>query len=138
MTPAWIFPAYPLLLVGPFAAKLTVTERGATGHHALQIIIGGLMVQGMGFMITLMIYSAYLYRLMTHRLPQESTRPAMFISVGPTGFTISALIHMGHNIPSHVPADFMGNGQLAGQVAKLMAFWTGLWLYGYMLPVLSH
>ncbi|KAI9716081.1 MAG: hypothetical protein M1828_000492 [Chrysothrix sp. TS-e1954] len=133
MTPAWIFPAYPLLLVGPFASKLTVATRGATGDHALQIIIGGLMVQGLGFMVTMMIYSAYIYRLMTHALPQEATRPAMFISVGPTGFTISALINLGKNFPSHVTPHFMGNGELAGQVAKLLANWTGLWLYGLML-----
>ena len=99
-------------------------------NDAVQIIVGGVVIQGIGFMVSLMIYSAYLYRLMTQKLPAESTRPGMFISVGPSGFTVSGLINMGTNIPKAVPADFMGNGELSGQVAKILAYWSGFWLWG--------
>ena len=69
---------------------------------------------------------------MTQKLPQESLRPGMFISVGPSGFTISGVIGMGQSLPRVVPPDFMGpgNGPLAGQVSLIMANWLGLWLWG--------
>lgn len=54
----------------------------------------------------------------------------MFISVGPTGFTITAIINMGQYLPQVVSADFMGNGELAGQVTRILANWAGIWLYG--------
>ncbi|KAF2718140.1 hypothetical protein K431DRAFT_275313 [Polychaeton citri CBS 116435] len=127
MTPVWIFPAYPLLVIGPHAGVLAGQTQGNT---ALDIIVGGFVFQGIGFMVSLMIYASFLYRLMTQKLPQETSRPGMFISVGPSGFTISGLINMGKDLPRVVPKDFMGNGELAGQVSKIAANWAGLWLWG--------
>jgi len=57
MTPLWIFPAYPLLLVGPFAAVLTTAPAGADGTRGLQIIVGGVVVQGMGFLLSLTMHA---------------------------------------------------------------------------------
>src|SRR5581483_3823241 len=84
---------------------------------------------------SLMIYSAFLYRLMTQKLPKENLRPGMFISVGPSGFTISGLILMGQQLPKTVPKDFMGlgMGELAGNVSMIMANWVGIWLWGLAL-----
>ncbi|KAL9051925.1 MAG: hypothetical protein Q9162_005709 [Coniocarpon cinnabarinum] len=143
MTPIWIFPAYPLLLVGPFAGALSqalVTDTYSPGpstaksypspNSRLHVLVGGVICQGLGFLLSMQIYAAFLYRLMTHKLPTESTRPGMFVSVGPSGFTVSALIQMGAHFPTVVPAEFMGNGELAGQVTKIIAYWAGLWLYG--------
>ncbi|KAL2354253.1 voltage-dependent anion channel [Cryomyces antarcticus] len=130
MTPVWIFPAYPLLIVGPHAGQMSSK---ISRTRALDVIIGGVMIQGIGFMVSLMIYSAFLYRLMTQKLPKESIRPGMFISVGPTGFTISGMIDMGRNLPRVIPDNFMGNGQLAGQVSMILANWIGIWLWGLAL-----
>lgn len=58
---------------------------------------------------------------MTQKLPRESLRPGVFISVGPSGFTISGLISMGRYLPEAIPSGFMGNGQFAGQVGMIMA-----------------
>ncbi|KAK5135248.1 hypothetical protein LTR08_005498 [Meristemomyces frigidus] len=129
MTPVWIFPAYPLLFVGPYAGVLSVRTDGIM---ALQIIIGGFVFQGIGFMVSLMIYAAFIYRLMTQKLPQESLRPGMFISVGPSGFTIAGVVSMGQQLPRVVPSDFMGKGmgELAGKVSMIAANWLGLWLWG--------
>lgn len=103
------------------------------------------MLQGIGFMVSLMVYSAFLYRLMTQKLPKESLRPAMFISVGPSGFTITALIQMGQQMPRVVDKDFMGlgQGQFAGQVTMIMANWAGMWLWGlaiwlFLISVGAH
>ncbi|KAH9826829.1 Voltage-dependent anion channel, partial [Teratosphaeria destructans] len=92
MTPVWIFPAYPLLVVGPHASVLAAKLHGA---RSLDIIVGGFVFQGIGFLVSLLIYAAFIYRLMTQKLPQESLRPGMFISVGPSGFTIAAVMGMG-------------------------------------------
>jgi tellurite resistance protein TehA-like permease len=129
MTPIWIFPAYPLLIVGPHAGQLA---KKVSPEDALQIIIGGFVIQGIGFMVSLMIYSAFLYRLMTHKLPKENVRPGMFVSVGPSGFTISGVIMMGQALPRVVGEDFMGAGlgKLVGQVGMISANFFGLWLWG--------
>ncbi|KAF2200927.1 hypothetical protein GQ43DRAFT_54313 [Delitschia confertaspora ATCC 74209] len=132
MTPVWIFPAYPLLIVGPHAGNLAAK---LAPERAIDVIISGYIIQGIGFLVSLMIYSAYIYRLMTHKLPNESLRPGMFISVGPSGFTIAGIITMGSNLPKVVPRDFMGegNGEFAARVSQVMANWMGLWLWGLAL-----
>jgi len=82
-----------------------------------------------------MIYSAFIYRLMTQKLPKESLRPGMFISVGPSGFTIAGIVTMGQQLPQIVDKDFMGEGmgELAGNVGKICANFVGLWLWGLAL-----
>lgn len=127
MTPVWIFPAYPLLVIGPHAAILS--ER-VGNNTALNIIVGGFILQGIGFMVSLMVYSAFLYRLMTQKLPKESLRPGMFISVGPSGFTIAGVINMAANLPKVIPSDFMGVGEIAGTISIVVANWMGIWLWG--------
>lgn len=127
MTPIWIFPAYPLLIIGPHAGVLSAHIRTT---RALEIIVAGWVFQGIGFLVSLMIYASFIYRLMTQKLPRESLRPGMFISVGPSGFTIAGVVNMGQVLPSVVPVDFMDNGYLAGQIGKIGATWMGLWLWG--------
>ncbi|KAK5251020.1 hypothetical protein LTR16_005824, partial [Cryomyces antarcticus] len=62
-------------------------------------------------------------------LPKKSIRPGMFISVGPSGSTVSGIITMGRNLPRVIADDFTGNGQLADQVSN----WIGIWLWGLAL-----
>ncbi|ORY17762.1 voltage-dependent anion channel-domain-containing protein [Clohesyomyces aquaticus] len=130
MTPVWIFPAYPLLIIGPHAGNLA--PKVSDPILALNIVISGYVIQGIGFLVSLMIYSAFLYRLMTQKLPKESLRPGMFISVGPSGFTVAGVISMGQILPKIVPPDFMGPGmgEFAGKVSMICANWMGLWLWG--------
>jgi len=128
MTPVWIFPAYPLLIIGPHAGIISAK---APMGRALGIIVGGFTLQGIGFMISTMIYAAFLYRLMTQKLPKESVRPGMFISVGPSGFTISGLISMGQALPNVVSGTFMhDDAYFVARVSRIMANWAGLWLWG--------
>ena len=80
MTPIWIFPAYPLLLMGPIAANLidALPDSAAAARiNSLAIALGAICIQGTGFLVSLMIYSAFIYRLMTQKLPRETTRPGM-------------------------------------------------------------
>jgi hypothetical protein len=63
---------------------------------------------------------------MTQKLPGVASRPGMFISVGPSGFTVTALIGLAGNIERVVTFDFMGNGMMAGFVARIMGYWAGM------------
>lgn len=127
MTPIWIFPAYPLLIIGPHAGALA---SHMDSRRAIDVIIGGWVFQGIGFLVSLMIYASYIYRLMTQKLPRESLRPGMFISVGPSGFTIAGVVTMGSVLPSVVPDDYMGDGHFFAEVSRICAIWMGLWLWG--------
>lgn len=99
---------------------------------ALTVIVGGFVFQGIGFLLSLMIYAAFIYRLMTQKLPTENLRPGMFVSVGPSGFTISGIVSLGNILPDVVDENFLlqGNGKLAGQVSQIASVWFGLWLWG--------
>lgn len=131
MTPIWIFPAYPMLIIGPHAGILSAKLDPA---ESLPVIIGGTTIQGVGFLVSLMVYSAFIYRLMTQKLPRENIRPGMFVSVGPSGFTVAGLVNMAAEAKRSFPADFMGNGPLAADVLKIVADFSCLWLWGYVDP----
>ncbi|CAG7958800.1 unnamed protein product [Penicillium olsonii] len=127
MTPIWIFPAYPMLIIGPHAGVLSGKLEPA---DSLPVIIGGTTIQGVGFLVSLMVYSAFIYRLMTQKLPRENIRPGMFVSVGPSGFTVAGMVNMAAEAKRSFPADFMGNGALAGDVVKIVSDFSCLWLWG--------
>ncbi|KAL8825288.1 MAG: hypothetical protein Q9170_007854, partial [Blastenia crenularia] len=127
MTPIWIFPAYPLLVIGPHAAILC---KNLKPHQALDIIIGGFTIQGIGFLVAFMIYASFIYRLMTQKLPQAGSRPGMFVSVGPSGFTVAGVLGMADSLSRNVDKDFMGDGPMAAMIVKVMASWICLWIWG--------
>ncbi|KAJ5225170.1 hypothetical protein N7468_006395 [Penicillium chermesinum] len=119
MTPIWIFPAYPMLIIGPHAGILVAKLEPS---RSLRILVGGTTIQGVGFLVSLMVYSAFIYRLMTQKLPKENMRPGMFVSVGPSGFTVAGLVNMAAQAHRCFPADFMGNGPLAAEVLKVTQY----------------
>jgi hypothetical protein len=149
MTPIWIFPAYPLLVVAPFAANLvnSLPAAGAADHiNPAAIAFAAIMLQGTGFLVSLNIYGAFIYRLMTQKLPRDTLKPGMvslqqewysymtnalkFVSVGPSGFTAAGLILMGNALTTKVfPNGYMDipNGAV---FLKLVLDLVGLWLWG--------
>jgi tellurite resistance protein TehA-like permease len=80
-----------------------------------------------------MVYSAFIYRLMTQKLPKENLRPGMFVSVGPSGFTVAGIVNMASAAKGAFPSDFMGNGALAADVMKVVVNFSSLWLWGYVI-----
>ncbi|KAL9025454.1 MAG: hypothetical protein Q9196_005726 [Gyalolechia fulgens] len=64
------------------------------------------------------------------KLPQESSRPGMFVSVGPSGFTVTGVIGMAESLSRNVDKDFMGDGQMASMILRVMANWMCLWIWG--------
>jgi len=136
MTPIWIFPAYPLLIIGPFAANLIdalPNAAAAARINSTTIALGAICIQGTGFCVSLMIYSAFIYRLMTQKLPREMTRPGMFVSVGPSGFTVAGLVHLGNVVEPKIMPDGIGGHPEAAFYVKLASNLLGLWLWGLCL-----
>ncbi|KAK5070274.1 hypothetical protein LTS08_007949 [Lithohypha guttulata] len=135
MTPIWIFPAYPLLIIGPHAANLATKLQSPS--RTLEVIVGGFTVQGIGFLVSLTIYAAFVYRLMTQKLPADPSRPGMFVSVGPAAFTCSGTIGMAANLAKAIATNqdvFMEMPAiLAAQVLRLVGNWMCLWLWGLAL-----
>jgi tellurite resistance protein TehA-like permease len=127
MTPIWIFPAYPMLIIGPHAGILSSKLEPS---RTLPIIVGGTTIQGVGFLVSLMVYSAFIYRLMSQKLPRENIRPGMFVSVGPSAFTVTGIVTMAAQTNRCFPDDFMGDGTLAANVLKIVVNFASLWLWG--------
>ncbi|KAF1996481.1 hypothetical protein P154DRAFT_525599 [Amniculicola lignicola CBS 123094] len=129
--PAWIFPIYPVLVVGPLAGILIQSQPTEAGWR---MWIGAVALQGMGWAVAFIMYCMYMQRLMGAALPSPSTRPGMFVSVGPAGYTATALFSLGMAAPNVVPADqftdsvpdgnFIKNlGVMAGFFLILFSFW---------------
>ncbi|KAL1837650.1 hypothetical protein VTJ49DRAFT_3549 [Mycothermus thermophilus] len=167
MTPVWVFPAYPLLLSAPLGSNIlkaatAATESGlAAPVHTVRIALTAITVQGTGYLISFMICAAFLYRLMTQKLPRDHQRPGVFISIGPSGFTCAGLVQLGLLAPSIFPTDYpfvtnpttssttpatttalassptsniapLPPGQ-AATILRLLAYMAGLWLWGLSL-----
>lgn len=82
--PAWILPMYPFLVLGPLAATLAPSQSLTS---ARQMVLAGITFQGLGWTVSVFMYTIYILRLMSSKVPAPSTRPGMFISVGPAGYT---------------------------------------------------
>ncbi|KAL2019111.1 hypothetical protein VTK56DRAFT_10062 [Thermocarpiscus australiensis] len=132
MTPIWVFPAYPLLLTAPFGGNL-VSAANSTGRldaiNTVAVAMAAVTVQGTGYLISFMISAAFLYRLMTQKLPRDDRRPGVFISIGPGGFTAAGIVQLGSQAADIFPADFMGTAH-AVPILRVLAYMTGLWLWG--------
>jgi tellurite resistance protein TehA-like permease len=82
--PAWIFPIYPLLVVGTLAGTILP---GQPETPSWKIFVGGVLFQGLAWAVSFLMYGLYMQRLMTSSLPSPTTRPGMYVSVGPAGKT---------------------------------------------------
>ena len=123
-------PSLPSTNRGPICRESGIKDEHPS--RKLTIILAGFTVQGVGFLFAFSIYAAFIYRLMTQKLPRESLRPGMFVSVGPSGFTIAGTIAMAAQLPSALPENFMdaGDSRLTAQILQVMAYWMSLWIWG--------
>ncbi|KAK3901130.1 voltage-dependent anion channel [Staphylotrichum tortipilum] len=142
MTPVWVFPAYPLLLAAPLGSNLIGAALRAgrlSDISAIPVALASVTVQGTGFLISFMICAAFLYRLMTQKLPRDHQRPGVFISIGPSGFTCAGIVQLGSQAPAIFPADFLAASgtptatavmATAAHTLRLLSYMAGLWLWG--------
>ncbi|KAI1426321.1 voltage-dependent anion channel-domain-containing protein [Xylaria sp. FL1777] len=132
MTPVWVFPAYPLLLNASFATNLISTDRVGPGDpmiNRVAIAATAVTAQGTGFLISFMICAAFIYRLMTQKLPRDMQRPGVFISIGPPAFTVAGLVLLGQQVNDILPPDFAGRPH-AILILEILSILLGLWLWG--------
>ena len=61
MTPGWLLPVFPHMLCGVVAGFIAT---GQPMHHRLPICVGGLLAQGFGFLLGVIIYSPWIQRMM--------------------------------------------------------------------------
>lgn len=94
MTPTWVFPAYPMLLNGTLAACLlggAVATNQELLIDPLAVALGGFTTQGTGCLIAFMISAAFIYRLMTQKLPRDFQRPGV-VRAAAVAFSLGGLI----------------------------------------------
>ncbi|KAH9893110.1 voltage-dependent anion channel [Xylariomycetidae sp. FL2044] len=103
--PAWVLPAYPFLVIGPLASQIAKTQ---PDYSAVQIIIGGIAGQGLGWILALLIYNVYFTRLIKSDIPDPSERPGMYVSVGPAAYTCAGLIALGMQGRKQLPEGYLG------------------------------
>ncbi|KAJ2903411.1 hypothetical protein MKZ38_009988 [Zalerion maritima] len=135
--PAWILPAYPFLVTGVLAAAIAKTQ---PEQSAKQMIVAGIAGQGLGWMLALFIYMVFLTRLINSNMPPASTRPGMYVSVGPAAYTCAGLISLGKRGKSVLPDNFLGEmaipiGDLWYGMAVAAAIF--LWLLAAWFSMLS-
>ncbi|UKZ54773.1 hypothetical protein TrVGV298_008586 [Trichoderma virens] len=132
MTPTWVFPAYPLMLTAPFACNL-ISAASATGRldvlYSPAIALSAVATQGTGCLISLMISAAFIYRLMTQKLPRDFQRPGVFISIGPYAFTAGSIAQLGSEAREILPPDFLGTENSA-DIIKIISILVALWFWG--------
>ncbi|EMC93509.1 hypothetical protein BAUCODRAFT_37195 [Baudoinia panamericana UAMH 10762] len=124
--PAWIFPVYPLLVVGPMAGTLIPSQPQSSAYP---MWVGAVMLQGLAWTVALVMYTIYTQRLMTCKLPAPPTRPGMYVSVGPAGYTAAGLISLGQRAPSVLPNNvFNTSGYPDGNIVKVLGICAGLFI----------
>ncbi|KAH7356679.1 voltage-dependent anion channel-domain-containing protein [Rhexocercosporidium sp. MPI-PUGE-AT-0058] len=136
MTPIWVFPVYPLLIVAPLAASLinsVPTQTDTLRISSKTIIVGAITLQGTGFLVSALIYSAYLYRLMTNGLPSSRQLPSMFVSVGPAGFTATGVIQLGTLASKAIPVTKVGSAETVSVIVRVLAYAVGLVIWGFAI-----
>ncbi|KAH9223560.1 voltage-dependent anion channel-domain-containing protein [Leptodontidium sp. 2 PMI_412] len=136
MTPIWVFPVYPLLIVAPLAASLinsVPTPTDTLRISSKTIIVGAITLQGTGFLVSALIYSAYLYRLMTNGLPSPRQLPSMFVSVGPAGFTATGVIQLGTLASKAIPVTKVGSAETVSVIVRVLAYAVGLVIWGFAI-----
>ncbi len=141
MTPSWILPIFPAMLVGTIASVISSSQ---PPNQALPIIICGLTFQGLGFMVSVFIYAVYINRLMKSGLPIPAMRPGMFIALGPPAFTALAILRMSdssYNIfPSYTTISGVDDPSRISDVLRIIALvfavfiWTvAFWFFSISL-----
>ncbi|KAM0715739.1 hypothetical protein Q7P37_008253 [Cladosporium fusiforme] len=113
MTPAWLLPIFPAMLTGTFASQIVKTQ---PPQHQATIIVAGITMQGLGWMVSFLMYAVYITRLMQHGLPEPKLRPGMFIAT---------------SVPSNygVFAANPGMAEMMKQLALLSAIF--IWVLGF-------
>lgn len=98
MTPALVLAVFPPMLSGTLASLIAADQ---PPHHRIPIIVAGVTLQGLGFLVSLLVNATYVVRMLDAGFPPVALRPSMFIAVGPPAFTTLALIGIADTLPAN-------------------------------------
>jgi tellurite resistance protein TehA-like permease len=150
--PAWIFPIYPLLVVGTLAGTILP---GQPEEPSWKIFVGGVLFQGLAWAVSFLMYGLYMQRLMTSSLPSPTTRPGMYVSVGPagessiedfqamltsTGYTAAGLISLANQAPSLIADNYWTDIAVPdGEIVRIFGIMSGLFiiLFAYWFFIIT-
>ncbi|KAI9731823.1 MAG: hypothetical protein M1818_007688 [Claussenomyces sp. TS43310] len=124
MTPSWILPVFPVMLAGTIGGMIAGSQ---PAEKAMPIIVAGVTFQGLGMMVSSLMYSLYLGRLMSDGLPEPDLRPGMFIAVGPPAFTGLALIGLSKAVPANY--SYFETFPAARETVQTIATFTAVFLW---------
>lgn len=124
--PAWIFPIYPLLVVGTLAGTILP---GQAEDASWKIFVGGILFQGLAWVVSFLMYGIYMQRLMSSSLPSPTVRPGMFVSVGPAGYTAAGLISLAQQAPTLIPENYWTDIVVPdGEIVRILGIVSGLFI----------
>lgn len=132
MSPAWVLPIFPLMLCGSVSAAILPTQSAV---HAIPIAVCGLACQGLGLMLSCMMYAVLLLRLMTVGFPPPKGRMGLLMCCGPPAFTILCLLGLSTSL-----RPFLEDSLYGPLYAFALASSIGLWLicgWFYLITVAS-
>ena len=125
MTPAWDLPIFPVMLTGTVASAAAPFQ---PAYQAVPMIVAGTLAQGLGFLVSILMYASYLRRMIQYGFPSPGSRPAMFIAVGPPSFTGLALIGMANAWPAD-HYDFFGDAEMTRVALRIISFVTAVFIW---------
>ena len=125
MTPAWLLPILPVILVGVMAGSLADKVNASSAYA---VVIAGLLCSSAGFLLSISINALYLHRLFIVGLPVPDIRPAMMIAVGPPTYAPLAFLKMAATLPAHY--GFVAQDPVRYEMVQAMAFVLGLAIWG--------
>lgn len=127
MTPAWDLPIFPFMLSGTIATIGAGSSGGQPAYQVMPMIVAGLTAQGLGMLVSVMMYACYIRRMVQFGLPSPHSRPAMFIAVGPPGFTALTLIGLAKAWPTHY--NYFGDDEVTSQILQVMATMAAVFIW---------
>ena len=125
MTPVWDLPIFPFMLNGTIASAGAALQPPA---QAVPMIMAGLTAQGLGMLVSMLMYASYVRRMIQYGFPSPNSRPGMFIAVGPPSFTALAIIGMAEAFPA-TAYGYWGNPEVTKQVLRILATVTAVFIW---------
>ncbi|GAC94728.1 predicted membrane transporter [Pseudozyma hubeiensis SY62] len=124
MNPAWVLPIFPLMLCGTIASVILPLQRESAGMRVMAFV--GMTCQGLGFTVSVMMYSVLLLRLMVSGFPPAKARIGLFMNTGPPAFTIICLLGLSDESPHFLPETLPA---YAPQVLRTIAIASSVFLW---------
>lgn len=142
--PNWLLPILPVMLSGTIAGTIASSQ---TPSQAMDILVAGVTLQGLGFWVAIALYGAFASRFMKIGLSIPNLRPgglhhlslhfwmlttasssaAMFVAVSPPAFTCLALLNMTEAIPKE--AHYFQVHPTAAETLSTMALVFGIFIW---------